>query len=321
MSSRPLVSVVIPAYNAAQYIDEALHSVLEQAYPAIEIIVVDDGSTDNTAQRVARYHPRVRCHRRSNSGGYPGVSRNSGIEQCSGEYLCFLDADDIMAPGRIEKQAELLSHHPQAGVVFADYRNFSALGPFERTHFQACPLLQAKLDGKPSLVLASAEATALLAQENIGATGMIMIRRRVLDAVPCFAADLQIGEDFHFYFQVARQFGVGVVNHVGTLRRLHDANITGDTLRRLRNCILSREKLRDTEPNAANRRLLDEYLFQCEIDLARAYADRRELSKAVIHNARALVASFPASLARLRVGLRTLARTATIAVHLKQPKP
>jgi glycosyltransferase involved in cell wall biosynthesis len=294
---------------------------MEQAYPAIEIIVVDDGSTDSTAERVARYHPRVRCHRRSNSGGYPGVPRNFGIEHSSGEYLCFLDADDIMAPGRIEKQAQLLSHHPQAGVVFSDFRNFSAVGLFERTHFQTCPVLQAKLDGKPSLVLPSAEATAHLAQENFGGSNVMMIRRRVLDTVPCFAADLQVGEDFHFYFQAARQFAVGVVNHVGILRRLHDANMTGDTLRRLRNCIQSRTRLRDTETSAANRGLLDEYLFHCEIDLARAYADRRELKKAVIHNARALVASFPASLARLRLGLRTLARTATIAAHLKQPGP
>jgi len=320
MSSRPLVSVVIPAYNAGQYIDEALHSVLEQAYPSIEVIVVDDGSTDDTAERVARYHPRVRCYRRSASGGYPGVPRNVGIEHSSGEYLCFADADDVMAHGRIEKQAELLSHHPQAGVVFVDHRNFSADGLFEQTHFQTCPLLQARLDGKASLVLASADATAHLAQENFGGSNVMMIRRRVLDTVPCFAADLQVGEDFHFYFQVARRFSVGVVNHVGTLRRLHDVNMTGDALRRLRNCILSRTRLRNTEPDAANRELLEEYLFQCEIDLARAYANRRQLRKAVIHNARALVASFPASLTRLRLGLRTLARTATIAVHLKQPE-
>jgi glycosyltransferase involved in cell wall biosynthesis len=321
MSKHPSVSVVIPAYNAESYIDDALRSVLGQNYPDIEIIVVDDGSTDGTADRVAAYQPRVHCYRRTNSGGYPGVPRNTGIEHCSGEYVCFLDADDIMVPDRVEKQAGFLSDHPEAGVVFTDYRNFSANGPADRSHFSTCSLVQEMLGGKPSLVLTSEEATGLLLKENFGIPSSLMIRREVLGAVPGFSKEMQVGEDFHFYYRVARCFGVGIVNHVGSLRRLHDTNMTSNTLRMLHNCILSRTRLRDTESDATNRRLLNDFLFQCEIDLARAYANRREIRNAFVHNLRALAGSFPDSLDHLRIGLRTLVRTGTIAVHLKKPDP
>src|SRR6266852_8386571 len=246
MPKHPLVSVIIPAYNAESYIDDALRSVLGQIYPDVEIIVVDDGSTDCTVERVASYHPRVRCYERSNSGGYPGAPRNTGIERCSGEYICFLDADDIMLPDRVEKQVEFLTDHPETGVVFTDYRNFSANGVADQTHFQSCPCLREKLGTRPSLVLASADATSLLAQENFGIPSSMMIRREVLSLVPSFSTEMQVGEDFHYYYRVARHFGVGVVNHVGSLRRLHDTNMTGNPLRMLHNCILSRTNLRDT---------------------------------------------------------------------------
>ena len=321
MSKHPLVSVVIPAYNAEKYIDEALCSVLAQTYSNIEIIVVDDGSTDGTAERVAAYSSRVRCYQRSNSGGYPGVPRNTGIERCSGEYIGFLDADDMMLPDRVEKQAEFLTEHPDAGVVFSDYQNFSADGVAVQSHFQNCPRLREKLGTGPSVELASADATGLLVQENFGIPSSMMIRRDVLSRVPSFSTDMQVGEDFHYYYRVARHFGVGVVNRVGSLRRLHNTNMTNNVVRMLHNCILSRTSLRDTESNVTNRRRLNEFLFHCEIDLARAYTERGELSSALVHNVRALTGSFPASLNYLRIGLMNLVRTGAIAVHLKKPGP
>ena len=145
MPTQPFVSVIVPAYNAESYIDEALRSVLRQTYPHLEVIVVDDGSTDATLQRIAAYQPRVQCIRRSNSGGYPGAVRNTGMEHSRGEYICFLDADDVMAADKVEKQAEFLTDHPDVGLVFTDYRNFSANGPAQLSHFRTCLRLQARL--------------------------------------------------------------------------------------------------------------------------------------------------------------------------------
>lgn len=321
MSNRSLVSVIIPAYNAESYIDDALRSVLGQTFSNLEIVVVDDGSTDGTADRVAAYGPRVLYYRRTNSGGYPGVARNTGIERCSGEYICFLDADDIMLPDRVKIQAKFLSEHPAAGLVFADYQNFSPDGLTDRSHFRTCPRLQEKLGNKQSLVMTSSEATTHLLQENFGGAGTMMIRREVLDVVPSFSAEMQVGEDFHFYYQMARHFGLGITNQVGTLRRLHHGSVTSNPLRLLHGYILSRSRLRDMESNATDRRLLNRFLVQCEIDLARAYSNRRELRKAIVHNLRALAGAFPASLDHLGIGLWTLVRTGAIAVHLKTPDP
>jgi glycosyltransferase involved in cell wall biosynthesis len=319
MPHRPLVSVIIPAYNAESYIDEALASVFNQTYPKLEVVVVNDGSTDCTAEHVDAYRPRVRHIEQSNSGGFPGAPRTAGIEHCSGQYICFLDADDVMAPDRVEKQADFLARYPEAGVVFTDYRNFSAKGPTEKSHFQTCFHLQEKLRNRPDLLLESAEATALLLLENFGIPSSMMIRREVLAKVPGFSTEMQIGEDFHFYYRVARHFGVGIINSVGALRRLHGSNITGDPLRLLHNCILSRTSLRDTESRVSNVKLLNEYLYRCEINLARAYADQRELKKALVHNVKALVEFSPRSIEHVNIGLRTLVRTGAIALHLKRP--
>jgi glycosyltransferase involved in cell wall biosynthesis len=310
-----LVSIVIPAYNAEAYIEDALNSALRQTYPSIEVIVVDDGSTDRTAERTAAYHPRVHLCRRANSGGYPGAARNTGIERSSGEYICFLDADDVMLPDRVAIQVEFLATHPEVGVVFCDYRNFRGEEVLGRTHFEACARVKERLGSEPSLVLSSAEATGLLARENFG-SGSMMIRREVLGLVPAFSSELQVGEDFHYYYRVARSYAVGLVNHVGFLRRLHDRNITGDPIRVLRNLIASRRDLKNAEVSRANRKALEEFLFACEIDLACAHADRLELKSAFGHNLRALYAALPASPGRFWVALWTIARTGAIAVRL-----
>lgn len=319
MTQHPLVSVIIPAYNAERYIDEALQSVLSQNYPNVEIIVVDDGSSDRTAERVVAYGSRVTCLTQCNSGGYPGSPRNAGLDHCKGEFICFLDADDIMLPLRIEKQMSVLSSHKQVGVVFTDYQNFSASGLFEKTHFRTCPCLWQRLERRPDLVLGSDEATTLLLQENVGLPSSMMIRRQVLGTVPGFSTTFQIGEDFHFYYRIARRYDVGVINEVGAHRRVHDDNITGNTIRMLRNCALSRADLRKTESHRENVKRLDEYLFLCELNLARAYANERQVQEALIHNIRALT-GFPLNNPRnIVVGLRAMLRTLAIAMHIKEP--
>jgi glycosyltransferase involved in cell wall biosynthesis len=309
--------VVIPAYNAQPYIDAALGSVLAQNIPSVEIIVVDDGSTDGTADRVAAYGERVRYIRQENSGGHPGSPRNAGIAQSTGKYICFLDADDLMAPGRMQEQTGFLREHPEAGAVFTDYRNFSTLGASEQTHFQTCTLLQEKLAGANQFVFAPDEATTHLLQENFGGASTLMITRDVLSTVPSFSTELEIGEDMDFYYRIARRYSIGVINRVGLLRRMHSSNVTGDPIKMLRNHIASRTLLRESERNPVNIRLLDDFLYRRRIDLAYAYADRGNLRQAFALNLRTLTCAFPTSIDRLWFGLRTLGRTAAIALHLK----
>ena len=321
MSNHPLASVIMPVHNGEAFIDEALRSLLAQTYPNLEIIVVDDGSTDRTYARAAAYAPRVHCIRHATRSGSASAPRNTGLRHCSGEYIAFLDADDILPPERIEKRVQFLSSHPEVGVVFGDYRNFSAAGQDERTHFQTCARLQKLLGGRRFLVLTSEEATSILAQENFGISGTFMIRREVLKLVAGFEPTLRACEDFHFYYRLARHGPVGIINEVGMMRRLHSLNMTADPSLMLTESIRSRELLRASEKNSTNRGHLNRHIAESHASLARVYANRGDYLQAIYEDARALFRHF--SPVRLRVFSRGIARTIAIAVgaHRSKTRP
>jgi glycosyltransferase involved in cell wall biosynthesis len=113
--TRPLVSVVVPAYNAERYLRETLESALAQDWHPFEVIVVDDGSTDRTAE-IAESYDGVRCIRRANGGA--AAARNTGLEQAHGELVANLDSDDLLPPTRLRVQAEHLVANPKVGCVF-----------------------------------------------------------------------------------------------------------------------------------------------------------------------------------------------------------
>lgn len=112
----PLVSVVIPVFNGAAFLAEAIGSVLNQTYTELECIVVDDGSTDNTAAIVKGFGNKIRYIRKANGG--VASARNLGVTAANGEYLAFLDADDIWLPEKLSRQVELLRARPDLGLVY-----------------------------------------------------------------------------------------------------------------------------------------------------------------------------------------------------------
>ncbi len=118
-----LISVVIPSYNTGHLVSDAITSVLRQSHRRVEVIVIDDGSTDNTRQVVAALadqDPRVNYLYQENKG--LGGARNTGIYRARGEYLAFLDADDLFLPGKLQKQAEVLDADPELGLVAGGHR-------------------------------------------------------------------------------------------------------------------------------------------------------------------------------------------------------
>jgi hypothetical protein len=115
----PLVSVIIPTYNRSKLLQLAVESVLAQTYPAIELIVVDDGSTDDTPAMLEQYAGRIVYIRQANRGGT--AARNTGIRAARGEYLSFLDHDDMLMPAKIERQMEIMDARPEVGLVHCGY--------------------------------------------------------------------------------------------------------------------------------------------------------------------------------------------------------
>lgn len=122
------VTVVIPAFNAEDFIGEALASVSEQTLAAVQVLVVDDGSTDGTLGAVEKFSGKLDLTiiQQANSG--PAAARNKGIRQARGRYCAFLDADDVMLPERLASQASLLDADPALGLVHTDLMTFDERG-------------------------------------------------------------------------------------------------------------------------------------------------------------------------------------------------
>src|SRR5712672_3418309 len=116
----PLVSVVIPAYNCARVIGDALDSVVDQNYPALEVLVVDDGSTDETCDVVARYGSAVTLIKQRNAGA--AVARNEGMRRARGKYVALLDADDLWLPGKLQLQVDYLERNPDVAMSCTRWR-------------------------------------------------------------------------------------------------------------------------------------------------------------------------------------------------------
>ena len=120
------ITAIIPAYNAGVLIEEAIASVLAQTRPPDEIIVVDDGSSDDTGERARRFGARIRYHAQPNAGS--SAARNAGIYLASSSWIAFLDADDLWMPQRLERQEEQLSREPETEAVFGLLQNFMQPG-------------------------------------------------------------------------------------------------------------------------------------------------------------------------------------------------
>jgi glycosyltransferase involved in cell wall biosynthesis len=185
----PLVSVVIPCYRQAHYLATAIESVLVQTYPHVEILVIDDGSPDNTAEIAARY-PGVRCIGQPNRG--VSEARNLGIRSSNGSFLIFLDADDRLRPDAIEIGLDCFRQHPEVAFVSGRFRLISADG--------------STLYEKQGLAVEGSHYAAMLQQNYIRAPCAAMCRRDVFESVDGFDPSLSICADYDFYLRVLRQF-------------------------------------------------------------------------------------------------------------------
>lgn len=124
MSAQPLVSIVVPCHNAQRWIGETLRSALAQTWPRIEIVVVDDGSTDDSLDIVKSFGDAVRWSAGPNRGAC--AARNAGFALASGDYIQFLDADDLLPPDKIERQVEALAGRPRDAIATCGWRHFTS---------------------------------------------------------------------------------------------------------------------------------------------------------------------------------------------------
>jgi glycosyltransferase involved in cell wall biosynthesis len=185
----PLISVIIPCYNQAQFLPEAIQSALGQTHSRIEVVVVDDGSPDNTAEVAASYSA-VTCVRQRNRG--IAEARNAGFRACHGEYVVFLDADDRLTPNAIEAHLSCFATHPNAGFVVGDIDNIQLDGSHLSSPRWPIP------EGN--------EYEELLKVNHVANTIAVMFRRSVIEQVGGFNRSFAPADDVELLLHAAQLF-------------------------------------------------------------------------------------------------------------------
>jgi glycosyltransferase involved in cell wall biosynthesis len=200
------VSVIIPVYNGEKYIREAIDSVLNQSYKDFEVIVIDDGSKDNTLRIIKRYNRKIRWKSQENKGQASAI--NEGIKMAKGEYIAYLDADDVCLSERLKIEAKYLDEHPNVGLVYSDFYQINSTGEIQR------------------VIRAHPHNSFLLLQKNYIGRSTVMHRKECLDKVGLFAETISGDDDWDMWIRISEQFGVGHIEKPLVKYRVHGENIS-----------------------------------------------------------------------------------------------
>jgi glycosyltransferase involved in cell wall biosynthesis len=216
------VSVIIPAYNSERYIADAVKSALAQTCPPHEIIVVNDGSTDGTARVLEAFGRCVR-HIYQDNRGEP-AARNTGMRAATGEYIAFLDADDLWVAEKLELQMAYFAAHPGCDFVFSDMSTFDDSG-----------IIDASVKVRFNITFPSGNIFRALFRETLFGSGSVVFRRASLEKVGYFDEDFLVGSDYEMWLRMARHCEVGVVDKPLLLYRQHAQMSTRGLGRAMRN--------------------------------------------------------------------------------------
>lgn len=205
METTPRVSVIMPAFNSAKYIEDALESVFAQTYTDYEIVVADDGSTDETPVILDRYVAKVHTVRLAHRG--VSAARNKAIEQSRGELIALLDSDDMWEPTKLEKQVAYMNEHPEYALTYTYSTNFTdrsdhSVALVRKMDFEGHVFKELFTSGNPT-------------------TSTVIMRREAFDAVGGYDENLAAAEDYELNLRLSRRYEIGRVAESLLRRRIH----------------------------------------------------------------------------------------------------
>lgn len=283
------VSIVLPTYNRAAYLAQAIESVLCQTMRDAELIVVDDGSTDETADIIARYPERLRYVRTENRG--PAHARNIGMRMAAGEYISFLDSDDLYYPDKSRLQTGILDSDRSLGFVFSNMSVFDDHGRWEECYlrnyhpaydneslrYEAIYARRTTLreigfddDRFAKAAVYSGDIFPVCLQHVIVFTNSMMLRRSVIEKIGLQDEGLRLFEEMEFALRIAKQFPVAFLDLPTYKLRFHSRQMSSTSgagglqtlIEKQRNLlhIVERHALRDARFYARNKELVDKRL-------------------------------------------------------------
>jgi glycosyltransferase involved in cell wall biosynthesis len=257
----PTISVIIPAYNSELTIKETIESVQKQTFTDLEIIVIDDGSQDDTIELVkslVKLEPRLKIFCYENAG--VAVARNRGIELAQGEFISLLDADDLWTPDKLELQLKALKDNPEAGVAYSWTNPINEQGKL--LFLGPCPVWEGNIYGE-------------LLQTNFLSNGSnILVRREAIKSIHGFPTDFPVASDWDFYLKLASKWFFVVVPKYQILyrQRLNSMSSNIEALMQANLAVL--ERAYQIAPaqlqSSRNKSLNNLYLYFAELYLKRS---------------------------------------------------
>lgn len=200
------VSIIIPVYNGERYIREAVDSALNQTYKDFEIIVIDDGSKDNTPNILENYDNKIRWKSQKNRG--QAFAINEGINMAKGKYIAYLDVDDVCLPERFENQVEYLDAHSNVGLVYSDFYQINGNGETQR------------------IMKSHPHDKFVLLQNNYIPRSTVMHKRECLKGVGLFDESITGDDDWDMWIRISERFGMGYIGKPLVKYRVHKGNIS-----------------------------------------------------------------------------------------------
>jgi len=266
----PLVSVIMPSFNHARYLEDAVRSILGQTEPDLELLIVDDASTDNSREltgRLAKEDERIRPLYRDVNGGI-SPARNDGLRAAQGEYLALADADDIWLPHKLEKQLNLLSSFPGADIAYSDSRIIDGEGRETGALFS---------DRFPIPGNGTGNLLNTLSVRNFINVQTGLVRRSVIKEENYFDPDFRWAEDWLFWLRLARTSQFVYSPEPLGLYRVHggnsDARISAPERYRDR-CRVYLEALHNAD--VLPRRVISEMFYHLGVSLSRIKESEKE---------------------------------------------
>ena len=207
------VSVVIPTYNRPSFLYSAIKSVLNQTFQDFEIIVVDDASTDNTRKVVAEFDEKRICYlrHRENRGG--STARNTGIKRSKGEFIAFLDDDDLWVRSKLEKQLDLFNKKPEIGAVYSGAWIINKSGEIIGYDL---PFLRGNI------------LPDMLRKNHVGSCSFVMVRKECFDRIGTFDETLPASQDWDMWVRLGEHYHFDFCHEPLVLYRVHERRITAD---------------------------------------------------------------------------------------------